>query len=536
VYGRILDKDDGYSTYPTVVTVGNVAPTATLSNDGPILEGGSVTVNFDDEFDPSGADTDAGFRYAYACDGDVVALPETYAAAGTTDVADTTCSFDDDGEITVAARIFDKDDGFSDYSTVVTVGNVAPTASLGNDGPIEEGGSATISFADQLDPSSADAATLRYAFDCGGVEANLPAAYDDAGEEAATSCSFADNGSYTVVARIFDKDGGHTTYSTDVAVANALPVVTSYGDQEATAGQPADLDLGSFSDAGVNDGPWVVLVRWGDGTADVQTETTAWGELGMAQHTYVAPGPYTVTVRVTDKDGGYGEATFVVTVAPATVVEPTEIRFESACTGMTTPPKGDASKTLRICTPDGVQEGDILLAQIGFEKGSDAGTDAQITPAGWTLVRRTNSKTDIGEATFYRVATASEPASHSWPFKQAVKAAGGIVRYSGVDASNPIVTSSGNAGDSNRLTALTVDAEANSMLVALYVFKKKDTTLVVPSSMTERYNVGNPQDVTIRVAEELRATEGATGDRVATPSPKNSDKWAAQLLVLRAAP
>jgi hypothetical protein len=622
VIARIFDKNDGYSQYDRSFSVHNVAPTAELGNDGPIDEGSSSTIGFTNQFDPSQADTDAGFRHAFACDGNVDALPETYADAGTG--ATTSCSFDDDGSFTVYGRILDKDDGYSTYPTVVTVNNVAPTATLSNDGPIDEGDSAAIEFTNQSDPSQADAnAGFHYAFDCDGL---MPTTYAAAGTSASGSCGFDDNGTYTVTGRIFDKDDGFTDYTTDVvvnnvaptatfnvpesdidegspftlsltdevdaaadtaagfeyafdcgsgygafgsdpstlcptvddavldvggkirdkdddtseytgevAVVNVAPTVTSDGDQEATAGEAANFDLGGFSDPGVNDDPWKVLVTWGDGTPDFESETSG-GDLGLAEHTYAAPGSYTVTVRATDKDGDHGEDTFVVTVHAATVVTPAEIRFESACTGMTNAPKGDASKNLTICTPDGVQAGDLLLAQIGFEKGSDAGTDAQITPTGWTLVRRTNSKTDIGEATFYRIATASEPASYTWPFKQAVKATGGIIRYSGVDTSSPIVTSSGNAGDSNKLTALAVNAEAKSMVVALYVFKKKDTTLVVPSSMTERYNMQNPQDVTIRVAEELRATAGSTGDRVATPSPKNSDKWAAQLLVLRAAP
>jgi hypothetical protein len=533
VAGRVFDKDDGYNTYPTVVTVANVPPTATLSNDGPILEGGSATIAFTGASDPSQPDTDAGFRYAFACDGDTGSLPTTYESAGTATSA--SCSFDDSGDNTAAGRVFDKDDGHTTYTTVVTVANVAPTGVLGDSGPVFEGSSVTVGFSSEHDPSSVDLASLRFAYDCAGNTAALPASYEGAGTDDAT-CSFADDGNYTVAGRIYDKDDGFTTYTHVVTVDNALPFVTSYGDQEATAGQSAEFDLGSFGDAGVNDGPWTVNVNWGDASTNSTFLAPSQGSLGLLAHTYAAAGSYTVTVRVTDKDVGYGETTFVVTVTSAVVIPPAEIRFEAACTGMTNAPKGDASKYLTICTPDGVQAGDVLLAQIGFEKGSDAGTDAQITPLGWTLVRRTNSKTDIGQAIFVRVATGSEQTSYTWPFKQAVKAAGGILRYSGVDTANPIVASTGNSGDSNTLTGLSVNAEEDSMLIAAYVFKKKDTTLVVPAHMTERYNYQNPQDVTIRIAEELRDTAGLTGNRVATPSPKNSDKWVAQLVTLRAAP
>ena len=74
-------------------------------------------------FDPSSEDTTAGFHYAFSCTND--ALPTTYADAGTDDSI--VCPFADDGSYKVSARIFDKDDGYTDYDTTVVVRNVAPT-------------------------------------------------------------------------------------------------------------------------------------------------------------------------------------------------------------------------------------------------------------------------------------------------------------------------------------------------------------------------------------------------------------------------
>ena len=53
-------------------------------------------------------------------------------------------------------NVIDKDGGFTQYTTVVTVDDVAPTATLSNDGPVDEGSPATVSFSNQLDPSNAD--------------------------------------------------------------------------------------------------------------------------------------------------------------------------------------------------------------------------------------------------------------------------------------------------------------------------------------------------------------------------------------------
>src|SRR5207245_9984410 len=69
VKGRIMDRDDAFSEYTTTVTINNVAPTATLSNNGPVNEASPVTVSFSSQLDPSAADTSAGFHYTFDCAG-----------------------------------------------------------------------------------------------------------------------------------------------------------------------------------------------------------------------------------------------------------------------------------------------------------------------------------------------------------------------------------------------------------------------------------------------------------------------------------
>ena len=100
-----------------------MAPTATFTATSPINEGGSSTLSLTGAFDPSSADTAAGFHYSFACDGLDASLAATYATAGV--VTSVPCPFGDNGSYTVKARIFDKDNGFTTYEATVVVLNVA---------------------------------------------------------------------------------------------------------------------------------------------------------------------------------------------------------------------------------------------------------------------------------------------------------------------------------------------------------------------------------------------------------------------------
>src|SRR5206468_2038780 len=257
-------------------------------------------------------------------------------------------TYDDNGNYTVTVTVTDKDLDAGSASFHMAVHNVAPTATLSNNGPVNEASPATVSFSAPFDASSADTlAGFRYAFDCAGGA--LSATYTAAGPSASTTCTYADGPStHTVSARILDKDGGFTDYTTSVTVSNAAPVVAAPADQSANEGASTSFGLGSFSDGGVNDNPWAVDVDWGDGSLHTTFSLATEGAITAASHAYAdnstppATG-YTVTVKVTDKDGGTDSKTFKVTVAnlaptvaingaPASSAEGTPISLTSTVT------------------------------------------------------------------------------------------------------------------------------------------------------------------------------------------------------------
>jgi hypothetical protein len=124
-------------------------------------------------------------------------------------------TYDDNGSYTVTVKVTDKDSASDSKTFKVDVANVAPTADLANDGPVNEGSPVTVKFDNQHDASSADtSAGFHYAFDCNGGSL-AGATYGGSGTSASTSCTFNDNGTYPVTGRIIDKDGGATEYTTN---------------------------------------------------------------------------------------------------------------------------------------------------------------------------------------------------------------------------------------------------------------------------------------------------------------------------------
>jgi hypothetical protein len=298
VYGRILDKDNGFTDYTTTITVNNVPPTATLSNDGPVNEASAALVSFSGATDPSTADTAAGFHYSSALS--TAALAGSYAAAGTT--TSTQFTFNDNGSYTVYGRVFDKDDGYTDYQTTVVVNNVAPTATFTNNGPVNEASAATVSFSGPSDPSSADtAAGFHYSFAL--AAANLAGSYTSAGSASSASFTFNDNGNYTVYGRIFDKDNGFTDYTTVVTVNNLPPAAGASGPATGVRGQPRLFTFTASDPSPVDQAAsFTFVINWGDGSAQ-QTITGASASLQVS-HVFVSTGSYTVKVWATDQDGG----------------------------------------------------------------------------------------------------------------------------------------------------------------------------------------------------------------------------------------
>src|SRR4029079_7519298 len=206
------DDDTGGSTASgadsAIVVIDNVAPTANFANNGPVNEGSPVTVTFSSQFDPSSADTTAGFHYSFACTGGAAALATSYAS--TLSLTSKMCTFDDNGTYTVWGRIFDKDDGSTTYSTVVTVSNVAPTVTAPANQTANEGASTSFSLGSFSDPGVNDSP---WAVDVDWGDSTAHSTFNGStqGGLGSLSHTYADNTTppatgYTVTVKVTDKD------------------------------------------------------------------------------------------------------------------------------------------------------------------------------------------------------------------------------------------------------------------------------------------------------------------------------------------
>ncbi len=125
------------------------------------------------------------------------------------------------------------------------------------------------------------------------------------------SHQYLDNGTYTITVDLESDDGLKDQQQLIADVANQEPLITSItGPLDP---QPVLLSLtifAEFTDAGVLDthtADWI----WGDGTTSTGTVTENAGSGQISgSHVYQIPGVYTVSLTVTDDDGGMAQQHF----------------------------------------------------------------------------------------------------------------------------------------------------------------------------------------------------------------------------------
>ncbi|WP_455393077.1 PKD domain-containing protein [[Eubacterium] cellulosolvens] len=280
---EVYDGEDT-DTDTASVTVNNVAPTANAGGPYSGAEGSAITI--------SGSATDPGtdtFSYAWDLDDDGFYDDST--------IQNPSWTWYDNGVYNIKLKVTDDDGGWDIDTSSVTVNNVAPTADAGADKMGVEPSPFTFTGS-HTDPGTLDTHTYEWDFDYDGTTFDVDATGNG------VSHTWLDDFYGTVALRVTDDDGGWSIDTCSVTVNNVAPTVNAGPDQSVAVGEPVNFD-GKFEDPGTKD---THTIEWnfGDGTTTTGTLTPT--------HEYQSIGTYTVTLKVTDDDGGVGSDTLKITV------------------------------------------------------------------------------------------------------------------------------------------------------------------------------------------------------------------------------
>ena len=203
--------------------------------------------------------------------------------------------------------------------------------------------------------------------------------------------------------------------------------------------------------------------------------------------------------------------------------------------------------TITIPAPLSISSGDFLIAGIAFNGGDKTSV---IAPTGWTLIERKDGSgtndNNIGLVTYYRIANSSEPSSYSWNLTNLEgesddedtepRAAGGIIRYTGVNIDDPIDVKAKSEGNGNMLYAPSITTTNANETVILFYAQDDSTDHPTPSGTTERYDIANPDNHVnhgpeISAADFIKNISGST--EIKSIDVGNQEDWVTQTIALK---
>jgi len=305
---KVIVKDNGTPQLSDeeaiTVTVNNVGPIVTVEPDKTGKEGEVIPLK--GEFKDPGAD-DHTWSWEYV---EGFNAGATCSITGATTTLTPTISCTDDGVVKVTLTVRDDDTGEGSDYLLLTLSNVAPSAtSLTAPTKVDEGSSIDINLAGVIDPSSVDLTSLHYAFDCGsGYGAATD--YAHAGTANTYSCPTDDNGTRTVKGKVFDKDGGVSTErSATVQIDNVAPTATFNAPSPVNEGSNIALSLDNADDASTVDKSTGFTYAF-----DCGAGYGAFGPTSSASCPTTDNGSRTVKGKIRDKDDGVTEYTSSVQI------------------------------------------------------------------------------------------------------------------------------------------------------------------------------------------------------------------------------
>jgi hypothetical protein len=288
-----ITDDEGATGYAWVyVDVTNIAPKLSVSG-GSSLEGSPfiAPVSFTD---PSGTSW-----WAYVDYGDN-SSEEFYLDSHSFTLNHV---YNEQGTYQVFIYLSDEDGGIDEVRVQVEVHNVAPTVTMTCTPSLDEG--SPFSCSGTITDPGPD--TQYLTIDYGDGDVDWGSTWADWPHFEFTHY-YLRSGRFFVTLTVTDDDGAEATTTAEVIVNNLLPVVEAVGGT-IDEGEYFRLE-GSFTDADWF-GPWEIRVDYGDGSEEEVVNGYS-GSPFSFWHYYADNGVYTVTIRVTDHNGGVGMTTVQV--------------------------------------------------------------------------------------------------------------------------------------------------------------------------------------------------------------------------------
>ncbi|WP_224367556.1 PKD domain-containing protein [Hyalangium versicolor] len=292
---RITDDDGAMGGASLHVQVTNIAPV--LSASGGTVDEGSPFIAPVSFVDPSGTNWQAyidygdGWSEQLTLDSHGFNLNHVYPRQGTYEVH---------------IILYDEDGGAAEAYVQVEVRNVAPSVSVTcTPSTLEE--FSELSCSGTITDPGNDSQAVH--IDYGDGRGDWLMVWMD-WPSFTVNHTYESSGVFPVTITVTDEDGAQATTTLEVTVTNTLPGVTALG---GTIDESSYFELyGSFTDTDWL-GPWDITVDFGDGSGEQTGYSTYYPDFAFG-HFYEDSGTYTVTIRVTDHNGGVGTATVQVVV------------------------------------------------------------------------------------------------------------------------------------------------------------------------------------------------------------------------------
>ncbi|MCO4769607.1 MAG: PKD domain-containing protein [Deltaproteobacteria bacterium] len=288
---QVTDDDGATDLGTATIVVTNQAPVAEAGGPYNGNQGVAMPVFGFGSVDPDGSLT----TYEWDCDNN-----GTYEVT-TTSPTGTTCTFATIGTYTINLRVTDDDGATATDSATALIGNQVPVSAPG--GPYSALQNQTVNV-DGSSSTDTDGTLVDYSWDC---DAGNGVSLVSTGTSSSTTCTYSSVGTYTITLQVTDDDGATDTQTTTVLVSNGAPVAVAGGPYTGVKNVAVTVDGSGSSDP---DGT-LVSYAWdcdNDGIVDVTSASPTNSCI------YGAVGVYTLSLTVTDNDGGTSTDTGTVNV------------------------------------------------------------------------------------------------------------------------------------------------------------------------------------------------------------------------------